>query len=264
MNIQAKPSARVRALSIIAALLSFGGVAAALVAASGSDGGAWPFATGFMILRYAFFAAAAGGILALIALIAGWRLTGASAVLSFVVFALSLSFGGYLANLVVTARSAPAIHDVATDVDDLPEFATLTVRPDDFENIPGMDRADLAALAPEQRWKAVHREAYGDIKTIRVEADVPTTLRRAEVLAKLRGWDIAASDPLTGTLEATATSRFFRFKDDVAVRVRSDPAGRGGSLVDMRSLSRVGTSDLGVNAARVRAFLADLQKKPGQ
>ncbi|MBA3670041.1 MAG: DUF1499 domain-containing protein [Sphingomonas sp.] len=244
--------------------MSIGGVAAALVAASGSGSGAWPFATGFMILRYAFFAAAAGGVLALIALIAGRRLTGASAVLSLVVLALSLSFSGYIVNMVVAAKSVPAIHDIATNVDDLPAFATLTVRPDNLDNIPGMDRADLAALTPEQRWKAVHRETYGDIKTIKVGADVSTTLRRAEVLAKLRGWDIAASDPLRGTLEATATSRFFRFKDDVAVRVRPDPAGPDGSLVDMRSLSRVGTSDLGVNAARVRSFLADLRKKQGE
>ena len=59
-------------------------------------------------------------------------------------------------------------------------------------------------------------------------------------------------------LEATATSFFFRFKDDVVVRVR--PAPGGGSLVDMRSISRVGGSDVGMNAKRVRAFLGDLRQ----
>ena len=264
MKSQAKPSGRVRALSIIAVVLSIGGIAAALVAAGGSGSGAWPFATGFMILRYAFFAAVAGGVLAVIALFAGRRLSGASAMLSFAALALSLVFGFYLGNLVATAKSVPAIHDVTTNVDDLPQFATLTVRPDNLDNIPDMDRAELAAMAPEQRWKAVHRQAYGDLRTIRVATDVPTTLRRAEALAKARGWEIAAADPQSGTLEATATSRFFHFRDDVAVRVRRDPGRGGGSLVDMRSISRVGASDVGVNAARVRTFIADLQDKPGQ
>ena len=70
-----------------------------------------------------------------------------------------------------------------------------------------------------------------------------------------RGWAIAAVDPAAGTLEATATTRFFRFKDDVVVRVRPDPASAGGSIVDMRSISRVGGSDVGVNAARVRVHV---------
>ena len=67
----------------------------------------------------------------------------------------------------------------------------------------------------------------------------------------------SALDPAAGIVEATETSFFFRFKDDVVVRAR--PAPDGGSQVDMRSISRVGVSDVGVNAKRVRAFLADLQ-----
>jgi uncharacterized protein (DUF1499 family) len=82
-------------------------------------------------------------------------------------------------------------------------------------------------------------------------------VRRAAALARERGWDLALVDEAAGIVEATATSRFFRFKDDVVLRVR--PAPGGGSLVDMRSISRVGVSDVGVNAKRVRAFLADLQ-----
>jgi len=81
----------------------------------------------------------------------------------------------------------------------------------------------------------------------------------AEALAKSRGWQIAQTDPQAGTVEATATTLFFRFKDDVVVRVRPDPARPGGSIVDMRSISRVGGSDIGLNAQRIRSFLADLQ-----
>jgi len=85
-------------------------------------------------------------------------------------------------------------------------------------------------------------------------------VRRAEALARDRGWVVANVDARAGIVEATATTLFFRFKDDVVVRVRPDPARPGGSVVDMRSISRVGGSDVGVNAARIRAFLADLAK----
>ncbi len=63
--------------------------------------------------------------------------------------------------------------------------------------------------------------------------------------------------PEEGRFEATETSAFFQFKDDVVLRVRPSETGEG-SIVDMRSVSRVGVSDLGMNAKRVRAFLADL------
>ncbi len=263
MKNQNGEAGRVRTMSIGAAALSVGGLAAALVAAGGSSSDTWSFGTGFVVLRYAFYASVAGGILALLALTLGRRLTGASAMTSFAALAISLVFGAYLLNQVATAKRAPAIHDVTTNVADLPQFAKLTVRPDNLENIPDMDRAELKAMAPKERWQKIHREAYGDLHALKVESDVATTLRRAEALARERGWTIAAADPKAGTLEATATTRFFRFKDDIAVRVRLDPTRPSGSLVDMRSISRVGGSDIGVNAARIRAFLADLSGKVG-
>jgi hypothetical protein len=83
-------------------------------------------------------------------------------------------------------------------------------------------------------------------------------IAKAERLAKVRGWDIAGCR--SGRRPAGGdryVSRFFRFKDDVVVRVRPTEDGTG-SIVDMRSISRVGVSDLGANAKRVRSFIADL------
>jgi uncharacterized protein (DUF1499 family) len=114
-------------------------------------------------------------------------------------------------------------------------------------------------MNPESRWKAIHREAYDDLKTVRVPESVPDVIRKAERLARERGWDVAKVDTAAGILEATDTSTFFRFKDDVVVRARPYPEVKGGSYVDMRSISRVGGSDVGVNAKRVRSFLEDLQ-----
>ena len=248
-----------RRVSWAAVLLCVGSVAAALVAAVGSGQDWWHFRTGFTVLRYAFYAACAGGLLALVGLTMAVLARRRRLILvNLVAATVALGFILYLGAQVRTAQSVPAIHDISTDLDDVPQFTRLTVREDNLENVPDMDRPELKAMTPEERWKAIQRESYGDIRTVRVPAGVEETVRRAEALARARGWDIAHVDPQAGVVEATDTTRFFRFKDDVAVRVRPAPDGEG-SLVDMRSISRVGGSDVGVNAERVRSFLEDLQ-----
>jgi hypothetical protein len=245
-----------RRLTSLALVLSLGGLAAALVAAVGSGQGAWNFRTGFAVLRYAFFAAIGGGIVAIVALVLSRR-AGGGMMRGLVALIVSLAFVAYLGNLIRTAKSVPAIHDIATNLDDLPQFSALTVRADNLEGVPGEEDPKLAGLPPEQRWKALHREAYGDLRSLHVPWSVADTVTRARSLAEERGWNIARADPAGGALEATDTSMFFRFKDDVVLRVR--PAPGGGALVDMRSISRVGGSDVGVNAKRVRSFLEDLR-----
>ena len=75
-------------------------------------------------------------------------------------------------------------------------------------------------------------------------------------IARARGWNIVTSDAGAGILEATHTSPWWGFKDDVAIRIRE--AEGNTTRVDMRSISRVGGSDLGANARRITAFLYDL------
>ena len=248
-----------RRLSWVALVLSVGGLAAALIAAAGSGAGAWSFRIGFTILRYAFYTAMAGGVLAIVAFVLSRRSGARTGRLNLAAFVIAAAFGAYLMSQVSTARSVPAIHDATTDLVDVPTFQTLPVRADNLENIPDDGRPDLAALDPESRWKAIHREAYGDVRSLRLAVSPAEALGRAEALVRARGWQIARVDRSAGVVEATATTLFFRFKDDVVVRVRVDPARSGGSIVDMRSISQVGGSDVGVNAARIRAFLADLQ-----
>jgi hypothetical protein len=245
-----------RLVTWAALLLGVGAVLAALVAAIGSATEVWGFRAGLTSLRYIFFAAVAGALLGLVGLIMARR-RAKLLLANLVALVVALGFVLYLGNLVRTARSVPAIHDVATNLDDLPQFTRLKVRADNLENIPDEGKPELKALPPEERWKALHRAHYGDLQTVRLAAPPAETVRRAAALARERGWDVAAVDEAAGTVEATETSRFFRFKDDVVVRVR--PAPGGGSLVDMRSISRVGGSDVGMNAKRVRRFLADLQ-----
>ncbi len=247
-------------LTGLALLLSLGGVAAALIASVGAGQGAWHFGGAFTVLRYALFAAMAGGLLAIIALLlarrSGRRGLAGRNILALVV---ALLFVGYLGNLVVTARSVPAIHDAATNLDDLPQFTSLKVRADNLEKVPDNDDPRLKALDPESRWKALHREAYSDLRTLRLNMTVPEVIARARRIAEKRGWEVAKADPQAGILEATHTSLFFRFKDDIVLRARPHPV-KGGTEVDMRSISRVGGSDVGMNARRIRAFLEDLQQ----
>ena len=99
---------------------------------------------------------------------------------------------------------------------------------------------------------SVHEQNYpdlGPIESARSPAD-----SYAQALATARAmpdWEISLEDPDAGTIQAVATSRVFRFVDDIVIRVRTSPAG---SRIDLRSKSRVGQGDLGANAARVRVF----------
>ncbi|HEX8225272.1 MAG TPA: DUF1499 domain-containing protein [Allosphingosinicella sp.] len=246
-----------RLVTWAALLIAVGAVVAALVAAIGSGMEIWGFRAGLTSLRYFFWAAVAGAVLGLVGLIMARR-RAKLLLANLVALVVALGFVLYLGNLVRTAKSVPAIHDVATDLDDLPQFTRLEVRADNLEKIPDEGKPELKALPAEGRWKALHRAHYGDLRTVRLPTPPAETVRRAAALARERGWDVATVDESAGTVEATETSRFFRFKDDVVVRVR--PAPGGGSLVDMRSISRVGGSDVGMNAKRVRGFLSDLQR----
>jgi uncharacterized protein (DUF1499 family) len=76
---------------------------------------------------------------------------------------------------------------------------------------------------------------------------------RARAAVDTLGWDLVASAPEQGRIEATDTTFWFRFKDDIVIRITETPEG---SLLDARSTSRVGVSDVGKNAARLRAFFA--------
>ena len=246
-----------RLVTWAALVLAVGAVVAALVAAAGSAAELWGFRAGLGSLRYMFWTAVAGAALGLVGLVMARR-RAKLLLANLVALVVALGFVLYLGNLVRTAKSVPAIHDVATDLDDLPRFARLKVRADNLEKIPDEGKPELKALPPEERWKAIHRAHYSGLRTVRLPTPPAETVRRAAALARERGWDVASVDESAGTVEATETSRFFRFKDDVVIRVR--PAPGGGSLVDMRSISRVGGSDVGMNAKRVRSFLADLRK----
>ena len=229
-----------------------------LVSAVGTGWGYWEYTSGLKGVAGAFLL---GLVAILIGAVHGWRTRKAinppPRARRWVGMVVALLYVGWVGTFLMKALTVPAIHDVSTDLADPPAFQTLTLRTDNLDNIPGADDKDMRGLTPLQRWAVVHQKDYGDIRSVRINEPVPMVVAKAERLAKARGWDVAISLPEEGRLEATETSAFFRFKDDVVLRVRPSDTGEG-SVVDMRSVSRVGISDLGMNAKRVRSFLADL------
>lgn len=238
--------------------IGLGSILLAFAAALGSGWGLWDYLFGFKLLKIAFGV----GLLALLGGFAiGWWARRKGRVAARPLRWLGMALGGALAlwllSFEYTARTVPAIHDISTDLADPPQFRMLAVRTDNLDQIPGEKEPEMHGMNPLQRWAAIHGKAYGDIRSVRIAMPVAEVIAKAERLASVRDWEIAVADPVEGRLEATDTSRLFRFKEDIVIRVRPTEDGTG-SIVDMRSISRVGVNDLGVNAKRVRSFLADL------
>jgi uncharacterized protein (DUF1499 family) len=196
-----------------------------------------------------------GAILAVLATVfgllgVGMNLRNKGGLMKAALIGLLLSGGqaGFMVSRAVIGSKVPPIHDITTDLANPPAFAKLKLGVD---NLRGVDSVE--------NWKALHAKAYGDLKPIVVTKASATVIANAERLAKERGWAVANADSDVGLMEATASVSLIKFQDDVVVRVTPTEDGRG-SRVDMRSVSRVGISDLGVNAKRIREFLAALSK----
>jgi len=237
----------------VAAALAWTGVGLALacggaelLAGLGYRWGWWHFRSGIQIMRWSATADLAAVALALAALILAWvygprraLAAGASGLV------LSLAVAGpplYLWRLV---DRLPRIHDISTDTDSPPAYAAVLPLRQGAENSTDYS----AEVAPLQK------QAYPDIAPALLELPPAEAYARAERAARAMGWEIVAAVPAALRIEATDTTLLFGFKDDVVIRVS---AAGSGSRVDVRSLSRVGRSDFGVNANRIRKFLRQL------
>ena len=209
--------------------------------------GIWPWMTGLSLMKWAAYTglAAAAGAIVLVALLVvpRWR---AGAWVPILALGLALAAALPPILLLEQAKAAPAIHDITTDPFDPPVFVALLEERKKAPN--GADYVGTAIAAQQQR-------AYPDIKSLQLKDSPKDAMQRAIDAARKLDWEIVSSDTPTGRIEATATTRWFGFKDDIVVRVRPEA---GGSRVDVRSMSRVGESDVGANAKRIREFLARL------
>jgi len=141
----------------------------------------------------------------------------------------------------------PPIHDITTDTREPPEYVAV---------LPLRVNAPNTTVYGGEKIAAQQREAYPDLQPLLLNVAPSQAFDRALTAVREMGWEPVAADAAAGRIEATDTTFWFGFKDDVVIRVR--PAD-GGSRVDVRSLSRVGGGDAGTNAKRIRAYLDTLR-----
>jgi uncharacterized protein (DUF1499 family) len=141
----------------------------------------------------------------------------------------------------------PPIHDITTDTQEPPEYVAV---------LPLRVNASNTTVYGGEKIASQQRNAYPDLQPLILNVPPPQAFDRALAAVRDMGWELVAADATAGRIEATDTTFWFGFKDDVIIRVR--PAD-GGSRVDVRSLSRVGGGDAGTNAKRIRAYLEALR-----
>lgn len=239
--------------------IATGGLLLAVLTAVASAGaglgyrfGLWSLGTGFGLLRYAVYGAIAAMVISVIGVVLarpgggrrGLYRALAGLVIAAVVFGVPFSY-------MRAAREVPPIHDITTDTENPPPFVAILPLRAGAQNPPEYGGEAVAAQ---------QRAAFPTIQPVQAPLPPDRAFDLALDTAEGQGWEIVAAVPSEGRIEATDTTAWWGFKDDIVIRIR--PEGSG-SRLDIRSESRVGVSDLGTNAARVRAYLAELQDRIG-
>ena len=200
--------------------------------------GLWSYGSGITVLRWAAYVAIAAALAAAVTLAipkvraVGLLLPMAALLIGLAVLYVPLRF-------LQRARAVPPINDITTDTENPPRYMTAP------RTYPG------AEFARQQR------AAYADIAPLLLLQPPREAFVKALAAAEAMGWEVVGRDSAAGTIEAVDTTKWFGFKDDIAIRVT--PTAEGGSRVDIRSKSRVGRSDLGTNAQRIRAYAERLK-----
>jgi hypothetical protein len=218
-----------------------------LAAGPGTRFGLWDFRTGFSALRWGAYAGVAAVAVAVLLFLVRPGSGGVVPLVLGLLLGLGAAFVPW--RWMQQARRVPPIHDITTDLDRPPKFVAV---------LPLRAGAPNPATYGGSEVADAQRRSYPDIKPLLLGVPAGAAYSRALVSARGMGWELVATDSTTGRIEATATTPWVGFKDDVVVRVR--PEGPG-SRIDVRSVSRVGKSDVGANAQRIRTYLADVASR---
>ena len=245
---QSSGAARVGSRLVVVGLLVAVASAAAMVFSGiGYRLDLYHFRVGFMILRWAFWFALAGAILSVAGIIIARGRPRTTLIAAIVGIAVGVVAAAIPWNWKQTAESLPYIHDISTDTANPPEFvaAARLRRPGDHPvTYDGKEVADL------------QQKAYPDLATLTTRASSEKVFQAAKATIAAMDMQLVDADPAQGRIEANQASLLYGFTDDMVVRIAT---GADGTKVDVRSKSRVGRSDLGQNAKRIRVFLAKLR-----
>jgi uncharacterized protein (DUF1499 family) len=200
----------------------------------------------FLAMRIALIVGVVAIILALIQVIfmrktISWSVTGIAVLCAAVAIFMPLS-------MMNKAKSVPAIHDITTDLVNPPKFvAILPLRAD----APNPAEYQGEEVASQQR------EAYPELQTQKYQQTTEQVFDAALVAVKNMGLEVVSSNKTLGLIEAYDTTTFFGFVDDVVIRIQSDGQM---TMLDARSKSRVGMSDIGKNAERLNTLISGIAK----
>ncbi len=228
-------------LAIVSAL-------AAVLAGVGTRFEIWNFRTGLLILKWSAY----GGFAATVVSLAG----------GFLAFRRGSGFAPALIGIVLgaalflvplywlqKAHSLPPIHDITTDTANPPQFVSIVPLRKNASNPIDYGGPQIAAQ---------QLRAYPDIAPLVLDIPPEAAFEMALAAARRMRWEVIDADRASGRIEASDTTFWFGFRDDIVIRI--EKSGQG-SRVDVRSLSRVGISDIGTNAARIRRFFKEIGKE---
>ena len=244
-----------RAFNAYAPLIAGIGFGLALVSAVAAIGAGlgtrhelWNFRMGLMILRWSAY----GGLAAMAVSLAGCVLafrarSGIAPALIGIILGVVLV--AVPAFWLQKARRVPPIHDITTDTTDPPGFSSILPLRIKASNPPDYGGPQIATQ---------QLRAYPDITPLLSEIPPEAAFEMALAASRRMKWKIIDADRAAGRIEAVDTTLWFGFNDDIVIRVKKNGDG---SRVDIRSVSRVGISDVGTNAKRIRKFFREMGKK---
>jgi uncharacterized protein (DUF1499 family) len=199
--------------------------------------------TAYQIMQWGEYVGIAASLLAVAAIVYSYRgRTWTAALVSVLALVIGVTAVAIPLAWQRRAERLPSIHDITTDLENPPAFQAIIAKRAGAPN--RLDRSPQLAL--------LQREGYPDLAPVTVPTAPEVTFDRALAIAQSQNWEIVTADKSTGRIEATDTTRWFGFTDDIVVRLT--PWGAG-TRVDVRSAARTGAGDLGRNARRIRRFL---------
>ncbi len=226
-----------------------------VLAAKGSTWGWWSWQTGLMKLTmgWGIKLMMIAAVLALITLLMTLIIKPRSGIIIAIIALLIPVSGMVYGNQIKTkAGGLPFIHDVSTDTVNPPEFSEVVLAARGSESNPSHYIGKTIPRG-EQLVSAAQREGYPDLSTVTIASGVDEVYQLALKAVESMGWEIHTKDQDAGIIEATDTTFWYGFKDDVIVRLTA--IDEANTALDVRSLSRVGGSDIGKNADRIEQLI---------